>query len=43
MMNDRTEYELSPAFDFLPSGQALGLQQMRAGLEMADATVTHAV
>ena len=43
MMNDRVEYELSPTFDALPSGHALGRQQMRMGLEMADSTVTHAV
>ena len=43
LMNDRGEYELSPAFDVLPSGQALGYQQMRVGTEQADATLTNAL
>ena len=43
LMNDRAEYELSPAFDVLPSGQALGMQQMRVGLQMANATVVNAL
>jgi serine/threonine-protein kinase HipA len=36
-MNDQGEYLLSPAFDVLPIGQALGYQQMRVG---ADGTVS---
>ena len=31
LMADSGEYELSPAFDVLPSGQSLGFQQMRVG------------
>jgi serine/threonine-protein kinase HipA len=34
---------LSPAFDVLPSGQALGYQQMRVGQEGADATLANAL
>ncbi|MBK9072753.1 MAG: HipA domain-containing protein [Myxococcales bacterium] len=36
-------YELSPAFDVLPSGQALGYQQMRVGTAEADATLDNAM
>ncbi len=43
LMNDRGEYELSPAFDVLPSGQALGYQQMRVGAQQADATLSNAL
>jgi serine/threonine-protein kinase HipA len=43
LMNDRGEYELSPAFDVLPSGQALGYQQMRVGTQEADATLENAL
>lgn len=42
LMTDRGEYELAPAFDVLPSGQALGYQQMRVGREMADSTLANA-
>ncbi|MCC7360252.1 MAG: HipA domain-containing protein, partial [Anaerolineales bacterium] len=34
---------LSPAFDVLPSGQALGYQQMRVGQEGSDATLANAL
>ncbi len=43
LMNDRGEYELSPAFDVLPSGQALGYQQLRVGADMADSTISNAL
>ena len=43
LMNDRGEYELSPAFDVLPSGQALGYQQMRVGVDMADSSIANAL
>ena len=43
LMTDRGEYELSPAFDVLPSGQALGYQQMRVGVDMADSTLANAL
>jgi serine/threonine-protein kinase HipA len=36
-------YEISPAFDVLPSGQALGYQQMRVGLDQADSTLENAL
>jgi serine/threonine-protein kinase HipA len=40
MANEATgSLALSPAFDVLPSGQALGYQQMRVGQEGADATL----
>ena len=34
---------LSPAYDVLPSGQALGFQQMRVGEEEADSTLHNAL
>ena len=43
LLTDRGEYALSPAFDVLPSGQALGYQQMRVGSDMADATLVNAL
>ncbi|QHE88379.1 type II toxin-antitoxin system HipA family toxin [Hydrogenophaga sp. BPS33] len=43
LMTDRGEYELSPAFDVLPSGQALGYQQMRVGKAQTDATLDNAL
>lgn len=43
LMTDRGEYELSPAFDVLPSGQALSYQQMRVGAHGADSTLENAM
>ena len=43
LMTDRSEYALSPAFDVLPAGHALGYQQMRVGADMADATLANAL
>jgi serine/threonine-protein kinase HipA len=43
LMNDRGEYELSPAFDVLPTGQSLGYQQMRVGSDGATSTVSNAL
>ena len=43
LAGDAQTYELSPAFDVLPSGQALGYQQMRVGLEHADSTLVNAM
>jgi len=43
LMNDQGQYELAPAFDVLPSGQALGYQQMRVGADQADATLANAL
>lgn len=40
LVDDAQQYELSPAFDVLPSGQALGYQQMRVGTREADSTTT---
>ena len=37
------QIELAPAFDMLPSGQALGYQQMRVGSDDADATIHNAL
>jgi hypothetical protein len=35
------QYELSPAYDVLRSGQALGFQQMRVGEQEADLFAQH--
>jgi serine/threonine-protein kinase HipA len=43
LVNDAGQYELSPAYDVLPSGQGLGYQQLRVGESAADATMTNAV
>lgn len=43
LMNDRGEYELSPAFDVLPTGQALGYQQMRVGRDGAASSIDNAL
>lgn len=43
LVDDAGRFELSPAFDVLPSGQALGYQQMRVGVDEADATLTNAL
>ena len=43
LLTDRSEYALSPAFDVLPSGHALGYQQMRVGADMADSALTNAL
>lgn len=43
LVNAEQEYEVSPAYDILPSGQALGYQQMRVGTEQADSTITNAM
>ncbi|MFG6429767.1 type II toxin-antitoxin system HipA family toxin [Roseateles sp. LYH14W] len=43
LMTDAGDYALSPAFDVLPSGQALGYQQMRVGRDMADSTLANAL
>jgi serine/threonine-protein kinase HipA len=43
LMNDRGEWALSPAFDVVPSGQALGYQQMRVGADGSDATLANAL
>ena len=43
LMTDACCYELAPAFDVVPSGQALGYQQMRVGTDMADSTMANAL
>jgi serine/threonine-protein kinase HipA len=43
LVNDAQQYELSPAYDVLPSGQALGYQQMRVGDAGADSTLDNAL
>lgn len=43
LATDAQQYELSPAFDVLPSGQALGFQQMRVGEDESDSTVANAL
>jgi serine/threonine-protein kinase HipA len=43
LMTDAQQYELSPAYDVLPSGQALGYQQMRVGEQEADSTLANAL
>ncbi len=43
LVNDAQHYELAPAFDVLPSGQALGYQQMRVGIDEADSTLDNAM
>jgi serine/threonine-protein kinase HipA len=40
---ERGQYELAPAFDVLPSGQALGFQQMRVGEQAADSSLANAL
>lgn len=43
LMADSGAFALSPAFDVLPSGQALGYQQMRVGSAGADSTLNNAL
>src|SRR3990170_4407920 len=43
VVTDAQQYRLSPAFDVLPSGQALGFQQMRVGEDEADSTLANAL
>ncbi|HSC13572.1 MAG TPA: HipA domain-containing protein [Gammaproteobacteria bacterium] len=43
LVTDAQQYELAPAYDVLPSGQALGFQQMRVGELEADSTITNAL
>lgn len=40
---DAQQYRLSPAYDVLPSGQALGFQQLRVGDDEADSTLLNAL
>ena len=43
LVDGAQHHELSPAFDVLPSGQALGYQQMRVGVDDADSTLDNAM
>jgi serine/threonine-protein kinase HipA len=43
IVTDANQYELSPAYDVLPTGQALGFQQMRVGEHEADSTLENAL
>lgn len=43
LVNEAQQYELSPAYDVLPSGQGLGYQQMRVGEREGDSTVDNAL
>ena len=43
VVTDAQQYALSPAYDVLPSGQALGFQQMRVGEQEADSTLANAL
>lgn len=42
-MDDTGCYSLSPAFDMLPTGQALGFQQMRVGAQGTESTLDNAI
>lgn len=43
IVNKAQQYELAPAYDVLPSGQALGFQQMRVGADESDSTIVNAL
>ena len=43
LVTDAQQYELAPAYDVLPTGQALGFQQMRVGELEADSTIANAL
>jgi serine/threonine-protein kinase HipA len=43
LVTDAGQYSLSPAYDVLPSGQALGFQQMRVGEHEGDSTLENAL
>ena len=43
LVTDAQQYSLAPAYDVLPSGQALGFQQMRVGDQEADSTLSNAL
>jgi serine/threonine-protein kinase HipA len=43
LVTDATNYELAPAYDVLPSGQGLGYQQFRVGVDAGDSTIDNAL
>jgi serine/threonine-protein kinase HipA len=43
ILSDQGHYHLSPAFDVLPAGQALGYQQMRVGADGHESSISNAL
>ncbi len=43
LLRDNGQYELSPAYDVVPSGQALGQQQFRVGGQQAESSIENAL
>jgi serine/threonine-protein kinase HipA len=43
LSNERGEYELAPAYDVVPTAQALGYQQMRVGAQGSASTLANAL
>jgi serine/threonine-protein kinase HipA len=43
LVTDEASYELSPAYDVLPSAQGLGYQQLRVGVDAGDSTLDNAL
>jgi serine/threonine-protein kinase HipA len=43
LLNDAANFDLSPAYDVLPSGQGLGYQQLRVGVDEGDSTLRNAL
>ena len=43
LMDDAQHLHLAPAFDVLPTAQALGYQQMRVGRDATDSTIENAL
>jgi len=43
LVTDEATYELAPAYDVLPSGQGLGYQQLRVGVDAGDSTLDNAL
>jgi serine/threonine-protein kinase HipA len=43
LVTHKGDYELAPAFDVLPSGQALGYQQMRVGQQGSESSLENAL
>jgi serine/threonine-protein kinase HipA len=43
LVTDEATYELSPAYDVLPSAQGLGYQQLRVGVDAGDSTLDNAL
>jgi serine/threonine-protein kinase HipA len=43
LVTDEATYELAPGYDVLPSGQGLGYQQLRVGVDAGDSTLDNAL